>query len=283
MKKLLIGALVIVAFGLTACENANNTAEKVSRCFNTPLAEGCFNPSEELNHVSPIPEEYTITETFETDRVNQTPRNWLIYTNAEYDPNGVSARVIEEGGQRFVRMYSDGKQRPPYPLAAPVPTFIFSSKFNLDIDRKGIAYADVMVPATERNAVTVSLSTGAVNAISVTIDRNLALTAKVGGPFFYHSGNNDSGLTTDTLRTLTADTWYRFKFTFDAHLDEVSVSILDGETYTLLHTSPFHVSNRFNAVETGMILVPNSVKVTMPRNQAGYAYLDNVIVERKGA
>ncbi|MDR4968853.1 MAG: hypothetical protein RG740_04490, partial [Acholeplasmataceae bacterium] len=57
---------------------------------------------------------------------------------------------------------------------------------------------------------------------------------------------------------------------------------LDGENEILLHTDEFHISNRVNAVASGEIMVPNVVRVTMMQNLPGWAYLDDVIVERKG-
>ncbi len=295
MKKTLIILMIFLTFSLVAFDEATiavftqasiqnlldvSTAVQESPCKNTPLAEGCYIPSDDLEFISSTPEEYTILETFETDRLNQIPRNWLLYSNPEYVANGVFAKVIEDDANQFVELYSDGLQKPLYPQSAPTPTFIFTSKFNLDIARSGIAYVDVMVPSENKNAVSVGVSTGAVNAISVTIDNDLSVVVKVGGPFYYYSQNGDGGEYFETDLVATTDTWYSFKFEWNASENYVKAYWLDGETEVLLHSDTFHISNRFNASATGAILVPNVFKVTMPYGQSGYAYLDNVIVER---
>ena len=108
---------------------------------------------------------------------------------------------LREGDEgKYVKMYSDGKWAPMYPQNAPTPTFIFTTKFNLDKERKGVAYGSVLLPSEELlpegetyNSVTIGVATGAVNTISVTIGNDLKISVKVGGPFYYHSGNNDSG------------------------------------------------------------------------------------------
>ena len=262
------------------------TAEEADYfCKFTPLAPECYTPSEDLDFISPIPDEYTIEETFEFEMLNQMPSNWLLYSNAEYRSGGVSARVVQMDGFRAVRMYSDGLQKPPYPQAADTPTFIFTTKFNLDQDRKGIAYGSLMIPSEEGNSVSMGVATGAVNTISVTIGRDMKLSVKVGGPFFYYSGNNDAGVTYTTPYTLEKDTWYDFKFTWDAEINLIQAFIIIDSVEVLLHQGEFHESNRFNVLPQGMILVPNVFRVTMPsgRNVSGYSYLRNVSVERKGA
>ena len=262
-----------------------STGEVDYFCKFSPLAPECYTPSDDLDFISPIPDEYTIEETFEYEMLNQMPSNWLLYSNAEYNAGGVSARVVQMDGFRAVRMYSDGLKKPPYPQAADTPTFIFTTKFNLDIDRKGIAYGSLMIPTEDGNSVTMGVSTGAVNTISVTIGRDMKLSVKVGGPFFYYSGSNDAGTIYETTYTLEKDTWYDFKFSWDAELNLIQAFIVIDEVETLLHEGEFHVSNRFNADPAGEILVPNVFKVTMPsgRNISGYSYLRNIIVERKVA
>lgn len=253
-------------------------------CKFTPLSPECYTPSDDLNFISPIEPEYTIDETFEFEMLNQMPSNWLLYSNSEYKAGGVSARVVQMDGFRAVHMYSDGLQKPPYPQAAATPTFIFTTKFNLDMDRKGVAVGSLMVPSADGNSVTMGVSTGAVNTISVTIDRDMNLSVKTGGPFFYYSGNNDAGDTISTGRTLSRDTWYQFMFTWDAELNVIQAFIYDTTLgYVLLHEGPFHISNRYNAEVNGAILVPNVFRVTMPsgRNISGYSYLANVSVSRK--
>jgi hypothetical protein len=282
MKRLLLVFLLLFMVGCdVATTTTMETADLESACKDTPLAEACYQPSGDLNHITPTPEEYTIDETFDTDRLNQQPRNWLLYSNAEYLPNGVYAKVVEGISGRHVQLYSNGLARPPHPQSAPVPTFIFSTKFNLDQARAGVAYADVMVPSTNKNAVTVGISTGAVNAISITVDNDLKLVVKVGGPFYYYSLTGDGGTLIATSITLQTETWYSFRFEWDAEANVISAYLVQTSGDTLLHSGPFHLSNRFNALETGAILVPNNVKVTMPRGQSGFAYLDNVRVERK--
>jgi hypothetical protein len=256
-----------------------STTAGLSPCRDTPLADGCYVPSGDLNHLSPIPNEYVVSEDFETDRVGQIPRNWLLYTNPEYKPNGVYARVVEEEDNKYVMMYSDGREKPPYPQQAATPTFIFTTKFNLDLSRKGVAYADLMVPDEEANALSFGVSTGAVNVISVTINTDYSLFTKVGGPFFYYSANADSGDYYTSGITVTPNTWVRIKLTWDADLDRVQAFLIEGETETMLVEQPFHRSNRFNARPGGAILVPNVVKITMPYAVSGYGFVDNVIVE----
>ena len=254
-------------------------------CKFTPLSPECYTPSDDLNFISPIEPEYTIDETFEFEMINQMPSNWLLYSNPEYKAGGVSARVVQMDGFRAVHMYSDGLQKPPYPQAAATPTFIFTTKFNLDIDRKGVAIGSLMVPSTEGNSVTMGVSTGAVNTISVTIDRDMNLSVKTGGPFFYYSGNNDAGDTIPTGLVLQRDQWYTFVLVWDAEINQVQAYLvdLDNEELVLLHEGPFHISNRYNAEASGAILVPNVFRVTMPsgRNLSGYSYLAFVKVDRK--
>lgn len=253
-------------------------------CKFSPLSPECYTPSDDLDFISPHEPEYTIDETFELEMINQMPSNWLLYSNSEYKAGGVSARVVQMDGFRAVHMYSDGLQKPPYPQAAATPTFIFTTKFNLDIDRKGVAVGLLMIPSTEGNSVTMGVSTGAVNTISVTIDREMNLSVKTGGPFFYYSGNNDAGDVIPTGRTLSRDTWYQFMFTWDAELNLIQAFIYDQSLgFVLLHEGAFHISNRYNAEVSGAILVPNVFRVTMPsgRNTSGYGYLANVSVSRK--
>jgi hypothetical protein len=180
-------------------------------------------------------------------------------------------------------MFSDGLRAPMYPQSAPTPTFIFTTKFNLDQDRKGVAYANIMIPTdVQANAVTVGVATGAVNTIGVTIGQDQKVSVRVGGPFFYYSGSGDGGETISTNVTLTKGSWYTFKFEWDASTNMIAAYLIQGETETSLYSGPFHISSRFNATANGFILVPNVVRVTMPRYSSGWAYLDHVIVERKG-
>ena len=284
MKRKIMGILMVLSLILVGCAKPQqDTSLTDFRCKDTPLAEGCFIPSNKLDFVNPIPEEYTISETFELERVGQMPRNWLLYRNEEYKPDGVSAKVVELLGNKYVEMYSDGLQAPMYPQSAPTPTFIFTTKFNLDQDRKGVAFASVMIPSDKpSNSISLGIATGAVNTIGVTIGADLKVNVKVGGPFFYYSSTGDGGTTILTNHTLSKDQWYTFKYEWDAAMNTVSVSIKVDNMYLLLHQAEFHISNRVNATLSGAILVPNVFKVTMPRNQNGYAYLDNVIIERWG-
>ncbi|MDD3113190.1 MAG: hypothetical protein WCR28_03715 [Candidatus Izemoplasmatales bacterium] len=257
----------------------STTAIEESPCKDTPLADGCYIPMDDINFEEFVREEYTINETFETDMIGQIPRNWLLYMNAEYKPQGVMATVVEEEDNRFVEMYSDGRQRPMYPQNAPTPTFIFSTKFNLDIQRKGVCYLDLMVPEENKNAVSAGISTGAVNTISITINNDYSVFVKVGGPFYYYSSNSDGGVYYETSVSVAPGVWSSFKLTWDADLNLVNAYVIEGDSETLLVSVPFHVSNRFNAKSNGTILVPNVVKVTMPYGQSGYAYIDNVVIE----
>lgn len=289
MKKRYILVLLILLTLLVGCtsepiDETNDNGIIISECRDTPLAAGCYIPSDDLNHISTDPVEYLITEDFDTERVGQAPRNWLLYKNQEYKADGVRAIIAEaDGGNRYVRMYSDGLRAPAYPQSAPTPTFIFTTKFNLDIDRKGVAYGSVMIPSeVTSNAVTLGVSTGAVNAISVVIGADRKVSVKVGGPFFYYSGSGDGGSEYATAFTLSKDIWYSFRFEWDAALNEVKAFIIIDEVETMLYSGEFHISNRVNAESSGAILVPNVFKVTMPRYSSGWAYLDNVIVERKG-
>jgi hypothetical protein len=290
MKKRYILVLLILLTLLIGCTNKEpveqtiDTGISISECRDTPLATGCYIPSDDLNHISTDPVEYLITEDFDTERVGQAPRNWLLYKNQEYKADGVRTIIAEEaGGNRYVRMYSDGLRAPAYPQSAPTPTFIFTTKFNLDIDRKGVAFGSVMIPSeVTSNAVTLGVSTGAVNAISVVIGTDRKVSVKVGGPFFYFSGSGDGGSEYATAFTLTKDIWYSFKFEWDASLNEVKAFIIIDAVETLLYSGEFHISNRVNAEVNETILVPNVFKVTMPRYSSGWAYLDDVVVERKG-
>jgi len=291
MKKHILITLFIFLFVLSACTQAPTQTTPLEIedyvCRDTPLAPGCYTPSEDLNHISPIPQEYLMHETFDTERVGSAPRNWLLYRNAEYAIDGVRTLIGEqEDGNRYVRMYSDGRNTPPYPQSTSIvkPSFIFTSKFNLDIDRRGVAYASIMIPGdVSSNGVNLGVATGAVNTIGVQVGPNMDVTVKVGGPFFYYTGNGDGGDTYNTSLTLTKDTWYQFKFVWDASLDLVAAYHVDGEVEHVLFTGEFHISNRVNALASGHILVPNVVRVTMMQNLPGWAYLDDVIVERKGA
>ncbi len=285
MKKSTLGVILSLALLLSACAGNTPTPEEAKDylCKDTPLAEGCYVPSDDLNFISPIADEYTINETFETDRINQMPRNWLLYRNEEYKADGVKATVIENNGNRYVELFSDGLKAPMYPQSAPNPTFIFSTKFNLDLDRKGVAYASVMMPSDKpTDSIAFGVSTGAVNTIQAVIGSDLKVQIKVGGPFFYYSGTADGGDTYATSVTIQKDTWYTFKFEWDASTNVVSAHIKQGDAYVSLYSGAFHVSNRVNALVTGTILVPNVFRVTMPRNYTNsYAYIDDVIVERK--
>ncbi|MCR3905546.1 MAG: hypothetical protein NUK62_00760 [Tenericutes bacterium] len=288
MKKRLILILLVFVFIVSGCASSgvptNETQLEDYICKDNPLGEGCYVSSGDLNHISPIKTEYTIEETFDTERVGQTPRNWLLYMNEEYDLGGVQTIIAEEeSGNRYVQMYSDGKRSPTFPQNAPLPTFIFTSKFNLDVDRAGVAYASVMIPSDkDANTVFVGVATGAVSTIAVIINTNLSVNIKVGGPFFYYSGSGDGGDTHTTNITIQKNLWYDFRFEWDASLNEVKAFLIQDDVETELYSGPFHVSNRVNALANGDILVPNVFRVTMPRYSDGWAYLDNVIVERKG-
>jgi len=290
MKKgILVILLFVLMFGLFACGEEEVPSDELiteteSPCKDTPLAEGCYIPSLDLNHISPIPAEYLLEEDFESDNINQMPRNWLLYKNEEYAINGVIAKIQEEeNGNRYVAMYSDGLRAPMYPQSAPTPTFIFTSKFNLDIARSGIAFGSVMIPSgVSSNAVTIGVSTGAVNTISVVIGTDLSVKVKVGGPFFYYSGTGDGGEEYLTSFVLNKDLWYDFRFEWDVELNLVKVFIIVEDLETEIYSGTFHISSRVNALSSGDIMVPNVFKVTMPRYMSGWAYLDNVFIERRG-
>lgn len=260
-----------------------STTEGESPCKDTPLAEGCYVPSF-LQTLAPTENlEYTLEETFESEFVGQMPGNWLLYSNEEYDPRGVWAKVVEDGtGNRYVNMYSDGLQKPMYPQNAPTPTFIFTSKFNLDEDRAGFASVRLMVPSVSPNSVSAGMSTGAVNIISVTVSSSMSLSVKIGGPFYYYSQNADAGQVISTGITLEHDVWYVFGFSWDASLNLITAVWIEGETVHTLYSGPFHISSRYNATADGEIYVPNVVRVTMPYQSSGYACLDDVFVIRKG-
>ena len=287
MKKSILGVMITLLIVLSGCvqKTPEPEAEKDYICKDTPLAEGCYVPSDDLDFISPVADEYTISETFETDRVNQMPRNWLLYRNEEYKTDGVKATIVENGDNRYVELFSDGLKAPMYPQSAPNPTFIFSTKFNLDQDRKGVAYASILLPSDKpTDSISFGVSTGAVNTIQAIIGSDLKVQIKVGGPFFYYSGTADGGDIHSTNITIQKDTWYTFKFEWDASTNVVSVSIQQGDQFTALYSGTFHISNRVNALADGAILVPNVFRVTMPRNYTNtYAYIDDVIVERKGA
>lgn len=284
MRKLLILFLFGLIFTLAGCDNAT----KDYFCKNNPFDESCYVPMEDLEFEPSEKEEFTIDENFEDEVLNQKPENWLLFSNEEYEPDGVRAFVAEGENGKFVKMYSDGLWAPMYPQNAPTPTFIFTTKFNLDKVRKGVAYASVLLPSKDQlpeedtyNSVTIGVATGAVNTISITIGKDLKIFGKVGGPFFYHSGNNDSGDTFVTSHTAELDTWYRFKFVWDAEENLVQAFLIVDEEEELLYSGEFHISNRYNAEADGEILVPNVFKVTMPRYQKGWAFLDDVKVERR--
>ncbi len=295
MRRTLILLLLPVFFALVACDRettvtttdqlevvTTTSLEVESPCKNDPFGTNCFIPSDNLDFISPVPDEYTISETFETEVVDQMPMNWLLYTNSEYKANGVFAKVKTTGDNKYVEMYSDGLQKPLYPQSAPTPTFIFTTKFNLDITQSGIANMDIMVPSENMNSVSAGVSTGAVNTISIIIDNDMSLLVKVGGPYYYYSQNGDGGDYHDTGRVLETETWYTFRFTWDGPSNLVAAYLVLAAEDVLLYEGQFHISNRFNAKADGKILVPNVVKITMPYRQSGYAYLDNVSVERSG-
>lgn len=299
MKKSLWILLMTGVLFLTACTNDEQTpsvpTETESPCKLTPLAEGCYIPSDDLDFISVTPDEYLITETFDDERVDATPRNWLLYRDQEYAVNGVIARITEQTeNNNYVRLYSDGAKAPMFPQNAPTPTFIFTNKFNLDIDQKGVAYISLMMPSEQmlenvtgtadqtHNAISVGLSTGSVNTMSVNVRKDLSVQIKIGGPYFYYSGTGDGGDTYDTDLTLSLDTWYTFKYTWDVALNTLSIHLV-GETDVLLYTGSFHISSRFNAESSGVIIPPNVVRITMPRFNQGWAFIDEIIVERKGA
>lgn len=285
MKKSILGVILGLVVFLSACtEKEPPITIEDYRCKDTPLSEGCYIPSEDLEFISPVADEYTINETFDTERINQMPRNWLLYRNEEYKADGVKAVIVENNDNRYVELFSDGLKAPMYPQSAPNPTFIFSTKFNLDIDSKGIAYASIMIPSNKpSDSITFGVSTGAVNTIQAMIGSDLKVKVKVGGPFFYYSGTSDGGDEYATSYTLSKDVWYTFKFEWDATTNIVSAHIKVGDSFVSLYSGSFHISNRVNAISNGTILVPNVFKVTMPRNYIhSYAYIDNVIVERKG-
>jgi len=289
MKKIVSILVLIFTLIISACTEAVTPNEPLAQedyiCKDTPLAEGCYIPSSDLDHISATPEEFLINETFDTERVGSNPRNWLLYRNQEYAVDGVRTLIAEEtGGNRYVKMYSDGLRAPAFPQSAPTPTFIFTTKFNLDIDRKGVAYANIMIPTdVTSNSVSIGVATGAVNTIGVSIGQDLKVSVKVGGPFFYYSGSGDGGDSIATNITITKGNWYTFKFEWDASTNVVAAYLVNDQNQILLHSGAFHISNRVNALNDGEIIVPNVFKVTMPRHSAGWAYLDRVIVERKGA
>ncbi len=298
MKKyllLFVSSIVVFLFGcvmnttITMTSTVNSTTlytgdlsnYEESPCKNNPLSSDCYIPSGDLDFITPNPIEYTILEDFNNEVLNQQPMNWLLFSNSEYKRNGVYAKVIDDGFNKYVEMFSDGLQRPLYPQSAPNPTFIFSTKFNLDLARSGIAYADVMIPSENGNSVSVGVSTGAVNVISIIIDTDLSLLVKVGGPFFYYSQNGDGGIYHLTEIKLERDAWYSFRFDWDANTDFISAALVIEDEIIPLYSGKFHVSNRFNGQQNGQIYVPNVLKVTMPYGRSGIAYLDNVIVERR--
>ncbi|NLD26844.1 MAG: hypothetical protein GX661_05735, partial [Acholeplasmataceae bacterium] len=166
MKKILFLLILVFIMAFSGCKEET----QVSPCLNDPLGEACYVPSADLQFQSPTKPEYVINEDFEAEPLNQMPSNWLLYKNEEYKPNGVQAFVAQEEGNKYVKMYSDGLQKPMYPQGASTPTFIFTTKFNLDQSRKGIAYGSVMIPSSEKlpegekhNGVSIGLATGAVN------------------------------------------------------------------------------------------------------------------------
>lgn len=293
MRKFILLFLAVLVI-LTGCASSTTTTENLttlyvptteaeSPCKDTPLAEGCYVPSYLQTLVPEAPAEYTVEETFEAEFVDQMPGNWLLYSNEEYDPRGVWAKVALDGeGNRYVNMYSDGLEKPMYPQNAPTPTFIFTTKFNLDVERKGIATVRLMVPSVSPNSVSAGVSTGAVNVLSVTLSSTMALSVKVGGPFYYYSQNADAGTVIATGITLQHDVWYTFEFTWDAAENRITAAWIEGETVHSLYAGAFPISSRYNATADGMIFVPNVVRVTMPYQSSGYACLDDVIVARKG-
>lgn len=290
MKKIVISfILVIVTFILSGCDKTKEEPiiekEKQSVCMNQPLASGCFDPDFDLEFISPEKEEYLISETFEDEFLNQQPYNWLLYRNQEYQADSVSARVVEMDGNKVVKVYSDGKYSPAYPQGVSKPeSLILSTKFNLDETRAGIATAKIMVPSNEGNEVSFGIYTGAVNVASILIDRQMKVTVKIGGPFFYHSGNGDSGIYIDTNITLSRDEFHQFSFHWDGITNQLKV-VFNQPTDIILYEGEFHISARTNAEATEFLQVPNVFKVTMPKalNMQGYAYVDDVIVTRKGA
>lgn len=284
MKKKLLAVLVLMILFLAGCQKKPDVPVVLDHaCKNTPLSEGCYIPSDDLEFVSPVKEEYLITEDFETERLGQLPRNWLLYRNEEYKTDGVKASVVSKDSNQYVELFSDGLKAPMYPQSAPNPTFIFSTKFNLDTSKKGVAYVDILIPSDKpTDSISFGVSTGAVNTIQAVINADLKVNIKVGGPFFYYSGTADGGVTHSTGYTLEKDTWYTFKFEWDKDLDFLAAYLEDEGTFLPLYSGIFHISNRVNALPTGEILVPNVFKVTMPRNyKNSYAYIDNVIVERR--
>lgn len=274
MKKIF---LIILLLFLMGC---NNEKEKSSPCKDNPLSEECYVPTGDLNHISPIRDEYLVSETFEEERVGQTPRNFLLYENSEYRPGMAVAKVEEVSGNKYVSLFSNGKGRPPYPQNAPTSTLIFTTKFNLDQTKKGALKIDMMVPSENNNVVHFGLSAGAVNTMSFIIDKEYNLRLKVGGPFYYYSGNNDGGDETNLNMKITPDVWHTFEIHFDVNENSLK-AYMHKPNLTLLHETTFHVSNRFNAKQDGEILVPNNVKITMPAgNFEGFAYTDNISVFR---
>ncbi|PKK87555.1 MAG: hypothetical protein CVV63_00630 [Tenericutes bacterium HGW-Tenericutes-8] len=287
MKKTIVLLLMLLVF-VSGCEQTEPVEQETvteSLCKNTPLAPNCYDPNFDLDFVETENQEYLINETFENEFNNQTPSNWLLYKNEEYSAQSAVAKVIALDDNKYVSMYSDGKNAPMYPQGVAKPaSFILSTKFNLDTARKGVMTGKIMVPSVNGNEVSFGIYTGAVNTASIILDKQMKLYVKIGGPFFYHSGTADSGTLVDTGLTLSLDTFHRFTFEWDATTNEIIV-IYHGETDQILYQGTFHVSSRYNATENGEIIVPNVIKVTMPKalNMAGYACLDDVIVTRKGA
>lgn len=289
MKKyILLLLLVFGLFGIVGCQNnseepnGDKIIETESPCKDNPFGEGCYNPSKDLDHISTEIEEFLVEDDFEGERTDQKPRKWLIYSNPEYKAGAVDAKVLEEDGNKFVRLYSDGSAKPPYPQGAAQPTLIFTTKFNLDLTKKGQLEIDVMVPEEENNQVSFGLSAGAVNVINFTISKDYKLSSKVGGPYFYFSGNADAGQTHPTDIVITPGKWYKFLFTWDIEQDKVQSFIYLDDQKELVVDSAFHVSNHFNAKLDNEILGPNVISVTMPysRLNVGYAFIDNVKVSR---
>lgn len=259
---------------------AKTPTQKESACKDNPLSDTCYTPSKDLNHISPIADEFLVDDTFEAEREGQMPRNFLLYENSEYKPGYVHAKVIKAEDNQYVELFSNGRGRPPYPQNAPTSTLIFTTKFNLDQTGKGILKLDMMVPSTENNEVHFGLSAGAVNVMSFVIKKDYSLHLKKGGPFFYYSGNNDGGEVINLNKTITPDQFITFEIHFNVKENNLKAFIHEA-TITLLHESTFHRSNRFNAKEDGAILGPNNVKITMPAGiLEGFAYVDNVFVGR---
>lgn len=291
MKKVFsILLLFVVVLITTSCRDKNEIKVTFeSECGKDPFASECY--EEPTIALAPEEkEEKELSDNFNSYRIGNTPSKWVLFKDEEYKGDEVTARVESENpddpnANKYVKMTSDGSLKHKYPADGTdsisyQPTFVFSSDFNLSETKKGVATGKIKIDPTNQANVEFSIATGAVNSIGVILKTDGTIQVKKGGPFFYYNGANEAGDFLDTDFTYSKGIWIEFKFEWDVNANKIEAFIKENNEYKSLNNgnTAFHISNRGNALQRNPIIPPNVIRVIMPFNQVGVAYLDDINV-----